>query len=150
MSALALHAPVLKLATTSVPQPLRQFFREAELAELPSSVWDVHFDTDSSGGCRKTLLSFSANRADINLFILLSPGLGRTQSTRIGDFVAAASGAPSPTTLDGVIGHEPDFPWWDVDPAGPGRRYAYTTQNMDFVEVIIDDLKPTVFIRSIN
>ncbi|MBT8485983.1 MAG: hypothetical protein HKO59_17390 [Phycisphaerales bacterium] len=140
MSALPLHQPVLKLASRTVPPALRAFFAQAGLAEPPSSVCDLHFDTDRQPGCVKTLLAFTAGRADLNLFLLLSPALQRAVPARIEeDPVAAAAMRP-----------EPDFPWWDPPAQGPARRFAYDTDALDFVEVILDDLTGTVFIRAIG
>jgi hypothetical protein len=141
MSALPLHAPVLKLASTSVPAPLRRFFEQARLAELPASVSDLHFDTDATPGVEKTLLAFRADRAEVNLFVLLSGGLRDVYPSRLEDELDFGDFSDE---------HEPDFPWWRPDPDGPGRRYVFNTTEFDFVEVVIEDLSDKVFIRAIR
>jgi len=152
MSALPLHAPIVRLASASVPEPLRRLFQEANLAELPSSVTNLHLDTEIQPGSEKVLLTFEADRADINLFVLLSPALRETSPTRLEEddpgimrFPGGDLDAPSGTCLS-----EPAFPWWLPDEDGPGRRYAYSTGRFDFVEVIIEDLTSRVFIRAVN
>ncbi len=152
MSALPLHAPIVKLASASVPEPLRRLFREADLAELPASVSDLHLDTDMQPGNEKVLLTFRAERADINLFVLLSPSLRSTPSTRLEDEDAGTMRFPGggEDVPSGSCYSEPSFPWWQPDEDGPGRRFAYSTQRFDFVEVIIEDLTDRVFIRAVN
>lgn len=152
MSALPLHAPIVKLATTSVPAPLRRLFREANLAELPGSVSDLHLDTEVQPGSEKVLLTFRAERSDINLFVLLSPALRETEPTRLEDEDAATMRFPGgdQEIPAGNCLSEPSFPWWTPDEDGPGRRFAFSTDRFDFVEVIIEDLTNRVFIRAVN
>jgi hypothetical protein len=145
MSALPLHAPVLQLASRSVPEPLRALFRRARLGEPPLSIREVHLDTDHGAGATKILLSFQADRGELNLFQLLSPALQGTDPTRLEDGPALRLADEA----DDPIPAEVDHPWWCPDACGPGRRFAYSTPDLDFVEVIIDDLADRVFLRAI-
>ena len=154
MPAQPLHAPVVKLASTSVPAPIRRLFTEAELAEPPTTVCDLHLDTEHGHGAEKVLLAFTAGRADVNLFQLLSPALQRTEGVRYEELIEPprehgdATGARPPN--EHLLSAEPDHPWWCPDQLGPGRRFSFSTAAFDFVEVIITDLEPTVFIRAVR
>ena len=157
MTALPLDTPALKLASSAVPAPIRQLLRRAELAEPPATVRDLHLDTDHGAGAEKVLMRFTAERGDVNLFLLLSPGLKKTDPQRFDELgrsppwrVGSEGGPPRRADLeDGEI-EEPDFPWWNPGSLGPGRRFTYSTREFDFVEVIISDLTSAVFIRAIN
>jgi hypothetical protein len=131
--------------------PLRAFLDRALLADLPASMRGLRIDTDARPGVRKTLLAFSADRSEIGLFCALSPGLYREEPVDLRALADHRSEMRCDAALPAAgICHEPDFPWWTPPDDGPGRRYAYTTPQLDFVEVIVDGMRDRVFIRAIH
>jgi len=137
--------------------PLSRLFTHADLWALPDSARQVEFDTDARPGVAKTLLRFSADRGDILMFVAMSPALRRAEPQRFcGRFCLTAETSNESAPAARPLGHdepipaEPDFPWWRPERCGSGRRYAYSTEHFDFVEVIIDDEGGQVFIRAIR
>jgi hypothetical protein len=157
MSALPLHAPTIHLATTSVPDTLHRFFERVRLAEPPVSVEDLHFDASMTPNSEKVLLSFRAEKGDVNLLVLLSPALRRNEPTHYSaDFRLRPAPADGPDFTDAPAGaceyvlDEPDCAWWAPTLDGPGRRWVYRTTDFDVVEVIVDDTTGRVLLRAAN
>ena len=157
MTALPIRGGVNDPLASPAPEPLRRLLHQANLAYPPASLHDLRFDTDHGPDGQKTLVAFTADRAELIGFIASSPGLR---------FVAPLQHSGPPGPVLAVVGRrapepdehgggesalaEPDFPWWGPEPHGRGRRYAYSTPSLDFVEVIIDEPAGRVFIRTIN
>jgi hypothetical protein len=157
MSALPLHAPTIRLASTSVPEALHRLFERARLAEPPLSVEDLHFDAHVTPTSERILLAFRADQADVNLLVLLSPALREHEPTEYGDgFNLRTAPAEGPDFADAPAGaceyilQEPDCPWWQPTLDGPGRRWVYRTTDFDLVQVIVDDERGRVLLRAMN
>ncbi len=145
---------------TDSPQsfgPMHRLFSQARIAELPGSAHNLKYDTDTQPGGTKTLLTFAADRADVMLFVAMSPALRKTEAERYStDYRLEVGASDSHAKVTGGpdscrrIPDEPDFPWWRPELFGNGRRFAYDTPDYDFIEVIINDDRGEVFIRAIK
>jgi hypothetical protein len=156
MSALPLLEP-LERSRSGTPESLQQLLGDAQLAGLPASTTDLHFDAATHAGTRKWLVQFTAERADINRFHALSPGLRRCRPLRFDDrhhllTTPAGGSAPRDGPHRGVeyVPAEPEFPWWDPELRGPGRLFVFGTPAFDFVELIVDDTRNRITIRVIT
>ena len=137
--------------------PLHRFFTQTRLADMPETAHNLQFDTDVQPRGTKTLMSFTADVADVMLFVAMSPAIRQAEPERYSEkFHLVADSADSPAKMTGGedpcrrIPDEPDFPWWRPELVGHGRRYAYDTPDFDFIEIILDDERGEVFIRAIK
>ncbi len=157
MTALPISELAIETASNHSLGPLKRLFSRTQLADLPASARDLRYDTDHRPGVRKTLLTFTADRADVMLFVALSPALRQADPQRLyshirlaGRFFDGPSGGNDNQMHNEEITAELDFPWWRPDVDGQGRRFAYNTPAFDFVEVIIDEERGRVYIRAID
>ena len=157
MTALPSSGSRVGRGSAEVGGPLSRLFDRAGLAYLPDSARELEFDTDMRPGVEKTLLRFTADRGDILMFVALSPALRRNVAERFcGQFrlrtESGDEGGPVAqwSGNEGRIVEEPEHPWWQPELCGSGRRFAYSTERFDFVEVIIDDEGGKVFLRTIR
>jgi hypothetical protein len=137
-------------------EPLQRFFRQAGLAPPPASMRELRFDTDQGDrGQRKILLAFTVDRAGAIWFVASSPALRGVPSSplsaRSGPVLAVLGKERGRPSLDSAGSpEEPEFPWWRPGAPGSGRRWAFSTPDFDFVEVMISEHDGRIHIRAIN
>ena len=157
MTALHIQDGIDNQSASTAPEPLQRLFQQAGLASPPASMRELRFDTDwGSHGQRKIVMAFTIDRADTVWFTASSPALHGTTPTpsvnRFGPVLAVVGKKTDESGDDAGAGPpaETDFPWWRPRPVGTGRRWAYSTPDFDFVEVIINDRDGCVHLRAIN
>jgi len=154
MSARPLLPHANRFTLTSTPRPIREWFHSAGLADPPLESCELQFDCVRREEMCKTLVSFRASSREVNEFLATSPATERPPPHRRGAPRQGTDEFPRPFARaerqDAEVVREPEFPWWDPDTSGCLRRFAYSTPAHDFVEVLVDDERGTVYVRTLD
>jgi len=151
MTAYATSASELRIPARSPATPLRRLFDRADLAAPPLAAAGLRIGEDEGVGTRKTLVAFRANCQAVNLWLFTSPGvLGAAEETMTDSSLELRLTGGEADWRNGALVDEVDHGWWSPGTHGPARRWAFSTADCDFVEVLVDGSGEGVFVRMID